>query len=122
MANEISISASLSVNKGGASLSRAIAKSFDMGGDDLGQGTQLIGTSDEQLVLPADISTAKVLVLENLDATNYVELSYGTGGSFVAEIRLDANGGFAVFRPTSMTIYLKANTAACRVKWDVVEA
>lgn len=120
MANEISAAVALVVAKNGASVSRSISKQYDMAGDDLGHGTQLIGTSDEQLVLPSDITTGKLLLIENLDATNYVELSYATGGSFVARIRIDADG-FAFFRPTSLTIYLQANTAACRIQWHLVE-
>lgn len=121
MANEISASVSLTALKNGASLTRSVSKLFDMSGDDMGSGTQDIGTSDEQLVIPADITTARKLLIENLNATNYVELSYTTGGGFSAAIRIDAND-FAFFRPTSLTIYLKANTAACRVQWSIVEA
>lgn len=122
MSAEISAALSLVVSKGGATLSRSLAKNFDMAGDDLGQGTQLIGTTDEQLVLPSDIASAKLLLIENLDPTNYVEMSYGTGGGFSAVSRMDANGGFYFGRPSSLTIYLKANTTACRVKFDIVEA
>jgi hypothetical protein len=121
MSNEIQAAVSLFASKNGASLARSISKVFDMSGDDLGSGTQEIGTSDEQLVLPADIGTGKLLLIENLSGANYVEFSYGTGGSFSAVVRIDPNG-FSFFRPTSLTIYLKANTNPCRVQWSIVEA
>lgn len=126
MADEIRVSCSLSASKGGASIntvgtSQGASFSFDMTGTDMGSGTQAIGfAADEQLVLPADVGTIKYLFLYNLDATNYVELSYATGGGFVSRVQIDA-GCPVLLRPTSATIYLKANTAACNIFWAVVE-
>ena len=52
--------------------------------------------------------------IRNNDATNYVQLSYDTGGSFAAKKFLTLLPGESVaFRPKSNTIYAKADTAAC---------
>lgn len=126
MANEITATISLLASKGGASIntvgsSGAAAKSFDMTGVDMASGTFNVGTSpDEAIPIPGDLATAKYLYIKNLDATNYVEFSYGTGGSFAAVVRIDPLAA-VMFRPTSTTCYLKANTAACDVYWAAVE-
>jgi hypothetical protein len=125
MANEITAVVSLSASKSGASIntvgsSGSATKQYDMTGADMASGTANIGTSDEALPIPADIATCKALFIKNLDATNYVEFSYGTGGSFAAVVRIDP-GMSVLFRPTSTTCYVKANTAACDIFWAAVE-
>lgn len=125
MANEITAVCSLSASKGGASIntvgsSGSATKQFDMTGADMASGTMNVGTTDEALPIPADIATCKMLFIKNLDATNYVEFSYATGGSFVARVRIDP-GASVMFRPTSTTCYVQANTAACDIFWAAVE-
>jgi hypothetical protein len=125
MADEIRVSCSLSASKGGASMNTVGSTgsaSFvdDMAGADMGSWTQAVGTSDEALDIPPDIGTCKYLFIANLDSTNYVELSYASGGSFVARVRIDP-GGVALFRPVSTTIYVQANTAACNIFCGAVE-
>jgi hypothetical protein len=127
MSQEIQATISLIASKAGISISEAYSLVFDMAGDDMGTGTQLIGTADEQIVFPPDVASAKLLGIVNFDATNYVQISYGTGGSFSSFSRLDAApsagspGGIYFGKPESLTIYAKANTAACRIKWFIVE-
>lgn len=125
MSNEGSAVISLSASKGGASIntvgsSGSATKQFDMSGGDMASGTMNVGTSDEAIPIPADIGTCRYLFLKNLDATNYIEFSYGTGGSFAAIIRIDP-GHSVIFRPTSTTCYAQANTAACDMFWAAVE-
>lgn len=126
MANEITAVCSLLASKGGASIntvgsSGSATKQFDMTGSDMASGTMNVGNgADEAVPIPADIGTCKLLYLKNLDATNYIEFSYGTGGGFSAVIRIDA-GMAVMFRPTSTTCYVKANTAACDMFWAAVE-
>lgn len=123
MASEIQAAVSLTATKGGISLADALQVSFDMSGEDMGGPvSQVIGTSDEALAFPSDVGTGKLLLIVNLDTTNYVQISYGTGGGFSSFSKLDPNGGFYFGRPESLTIYAKANTATCRVKWSIVEA
>lgn len=71
-----------------------------------------IGTSEESISF-TDIGTNGWVQCHNTDATNYVEVGFSTG---VYGIKLKA-GDRAQFRlNTGATIYLKANTASCRVQ------
>lgn len=113
MANEITVQATLKVvngnlneicASGGLSFTQAA-----VGGPTPGYLT--IGTSEESTAF-AELSTLGWLYMQNLDATNYVEWGFATG---VYGGRMEA-GEIAVFRlnPAS-TLYLKANTSACKV-------
>lgn len=91
--------------------------------------TPSIGTSEEEHTFIADIGNAGQLYLRNLDTTNYVEWGTVTG---VYPFRL--NPGIAATVPpggpptvlqlaaATASIFLKANTAACRVEILVHEA
>lgn len=95
-------------------------------GADVGNLTQNIGTSDEALAIPADIGTEGEVAIKSLDATNYIELSYDTGGSFdaykFAKVR---PGGLLLFTPAYPTgktsIYARANTSAVYIQLFAVE-
>lgn len=115
MANEITVSARLKVVN--ASLvtyfERAINnKQFTqaaIGGPT--PGYQTIGTSEESNTF-SELTTEGWLLMENMDATNYVQWGFSTG---VYGGRMEA-GEFALFRcEPALTLYLKANTAACKV-------
>lgn len=77
-----------------------------------------IGTTEESVTL-TDIGTVGIAYLYNLDSTNYVEVGFSTG---VYGIRLKAGDIPAIFRMNpGATLYLKANTAACKVQICVKE-
>lgn len=113
MANEITINAKLAVSNGNSVFSRTITgQQFDQtaaGGPTPGYLT--IGTTEESEAF-SELSTEGWVLMENLDATNYVEWGFATG---VYGGRMEP-GEPALFRlnPTA-TLYLKANTAACKV-------
>lgn len=72
-----------------------------------------IGTTEETITF-TDISTNGFVILENMDTTNYVEWGFATG---VYGGRMKATEPAGPFRlNTGATLYLKANTAACRVR------
>ena len=120
MANEITISASLNAVKGGVQIgSGSFTKSIDMAGEDMIQASQNIGLSPETLNL-GELATIGMLLVYNLDTTNYVELALDSGMS--NKIARITPGAFALFRPTVATIYAAANTAACQVMVCAVEA
>lgn len=72
-----------------------------------------IGTTEESTTF-TDITTPGICYLRNLDATNYVQWGPATG---VYQGRLKASDVPACFRLDNgaTTLYLKANTAACKV-------
>lgn len=121
MANEIYNSSTLTANKGGVSVSQTASETITMDGDDMVQGTQVIGTSWEAIDWGEITGAPRRVQLKNLDATNFVDLATANDDSGVFGI-LDANGGTASFRPKVATIYAKADTAACRVSRVAVEA
>lgn len=121
MANEITVNLSVSVNNGNLkkrlgtdrgtfSLNQAAA-----GGPTPGYVT--IGTTEESIAF-AELSTVGLCVLTNLDATNYVRWGFATG---VYGGRLNP-GESAMFRLNpGTTLYLIANTAACKCLVEALE-
>lgn len=115
MANEITVSGRLKVatTAGVPYFDRVItSKQFTqaaVGGPTPGYIT--VGTSEESTNFP-ELTTEGWLFMENLDATNFVQWGFATtvyGG------RLEP-GEFAMFRcEPSVTLFLKADTAACKV-------
>ena len=72
-----------------------------------------IGTSEETITF-TDIATNGWAMFTNMDATNYVEWGFSTG---VYGGKMKAQESAGPFRVNAgATIYLKANTAACRVR------
>jgi hypothetical protein len=121
MANEISVSGRLKVvNASGVPyFDRVIStKQFTqaaIGGPT--PGYLSIGTTEESTAF-TELTTEGWLIMENLDTTNYVEWGFSTG---VYGGRLEA-GEFAIFRTNpALTLYLKANTAACKVLVNCLE-
>lgn len=113
MANEITVSAGLHVLNGNSSFSQpSKSKSFDqaaIGGPT--PGAISVGTSEESTAFP-ELTTEGWLFMHNNDPTNYVQWGFSTG---VYGGRLKA-GEYALFRmEPALTLYLKANTAACNV-------
>ena len=121
MSFEITISGSLSASKGGVSISTStITKRQDMAGADMALFTQVVGTDEEVLAIPADIAAIGQLLVANLDATNYCWLYFDTGA--VAKRLKIEPGGFLIIQPEATTIYVKANAAPVSIAPAVAEA
>lgn len=115
MANEITVTARLKVSNGSLDFQYPSSSNqfrFDqaaVGGATPGYLT--IGTTEESEAF-SELSTEGWCFMQNLDGTNYVEWGFSTG---VYGGRLEA-GEVALFRLNpSTTLYLKADTAACKV-------
>lgn len=79
-----------------------------------------IGTSEETAGPTfGDIGTEGYMVVYNLDGTNYVQMGFSTGvyGKRLYPSSAPDEG----FIEPGATLYLKANTAACRVRIIVYE-
>lgn len=70
-----------------------------------------IGTTEESVAF-AELGTEGTVIIENLDATNYVQVGFSTG---VYGMRIKASGVAMFQMEPSVTLYLKANTAACKM-------
>jgi len=117
MANEVTVTATLTVDNGNVQMDKSITKSVTMTGNVVQNGVQEIGTSDEQLTVVADVGTYGYILLRNLDSTNYIEV-----GAITAQYTAKLSAGeIALFRPAANAIYAKANTAACDLEYWLVE-
>lgn len=120
MADEISMLMKLNVTKS------ALKHTFDpsqirytMTGSTFYDAVHDIGTAEESVTTFADVGTEGVVVVYNLDTTNYVQVGFATG---VYGARLRGAGFPMTFMAEpAVTLYLKANTAACKVRIIVYE-
>lgn len=121
MANEITLSAKLELNKSGVILSGQVSNlHITQTGTNNIANIQNIGTSTEQLSF-GDVTTPGYLLVKNLDATNFVLVSLATpaisGTSFCKLLP-----GECCLVPTRQTtVYAIADTAACDVLVCVFE-
>lgn len=121
MADELTLSASLAYSKSGETLRTAITGlQRDVTGTEHAKYVQLIGTSEEALIL-TDIGTPGYCLLRNLDETNYVSIRSGTAAANCIEL---LPGDFALFRfaRTATAPFALANTSACRVEITIIES
>lgn len=114
MANEISINVRMKVANGSSLFDFAPATDFitqaAVGGPTPGMVT--IGTTEETIAF-TELGTEGWFVMQNLDTTNYVQWGFSTG---VYGGRMEAGETAGPFRlEPSTTLYLIANTAACKV-------
>jgi hypothetical protein len=117
MANEISVTIDLSYSKGGAKYNRTFSKKITQTGDSYNSAIQSIGTVEEEVAQGAEVGTPGVVLVHNLDSTNYIEIGSTTG---VYDIKLLAGEAWT-YRHNSATIYAKANTAACLLEYSIIE-
>ena len=113
MANEIQITSGISVLKGNLSFSVAPATYLsDMtgtGGPSPGYIT--IGTIEESTAFP-ELTTDGWLYMKNLDATNYIQWGFSTGVYGGRMKAVETAGPFRM--EPGVTLFLRANTAACK--------
>lgn len=120
MADEITINAFIRVANGN------LRDEFSIGSQSIDQaaeggptpGTQTIGTTEEEVAF-GELGTPGFVIMQNLDDTNYVQWGFATtvyGG------RMLAGETAGPFRLDSLSIFLKANTAACNVLIKAYEA
>lgn len=119
MANEITASASLSVAKGGATISGSGSKTADMAGDQMLSNVQIVTTSAAALVV-GSVVTVGYIWLKNMDATNYIEVALDSAVSTQIFAKLLA-GDVTLIKAATATIYVKANTASCNLAVAVSE-
>lgn len=75
---------------------------------------------EEEHTFSTDIGNAGYLYMKNLDATNYVDVGFATG---VYPLRIKAEQvALLPITPAQASLFLLANTAACRVEITLHEA
>jgi hypothetical protein len=84
--------------------------------------TQTIGQSAHEAIVLGDVSTPGRIKVENLDATNYVEIGIDVTGTFHPLVRV-LPGAVEEFRLTPTAVpYAKANTAAVELDYEILAA
>jgi hypothetical protein len=119
MANEITVTTAIAVTNGALKYTGATSRITPTQTTARGGAfTVDVGTSEETISL-GDLAPG-YMRFTNLDVTNFVELGFSTG---VYGIRLEANSGVALFyRKTGTTLYIKADTGACKVQVEAINA
>jgi len=120
MANEISKTIRLQASKNGGSVSYQSTASETMTGDDMITSIQSIATTAETVNFGEITGAPGLVIIKNLDATNFVEFG-GDSGLTVFKLKLLA-GQDMLIRPQSATLYAQANTAAVKIQVTATEA
>lgn len=122
MADEIRIRVALSLAKSGRSAHADSGEvSVTMAGSKHFEGGQAVGTSEEPLLLGDVPAGSAHYLIENLDATNPVDLKPAAGGTVTTRIA----AGRAVlgqFGPGVAAPYVQATGAAVEIKILLVQA
>ena len=116
MANEITVSASLSFDKTITDSFSCQGLTFTMTGTEYMKNVQSIGTSEEALLVGD--CTPGFILMKNLDATNFVSFRSATGATNTVKLKA---GEIALFRSSGAAPYMIADTAAVRVQYLLIE-
>lgn len=73
-----------------------------------------VGTSEEVITF-TDITTPTLLVIQNLDATNFITYGPTSGGVMIPVGKILAGKFNVITLDASVTLRAKADTAACKV-------
>lgn len=122
MANEFTITSKIVLANGN------LNDRWDNGSVSLTQTTkglhaavESVGTSEEDISYGV-LGTPGLIVIRNLDATNYITYGPKSGGSMVLMGKLAAGQTAMFYLGASVTLRWIANTAACLVAYKVYEA
>lgn len=91
----------------------------DQTGNGVDDRTYSVGTTEETITF-TDFTNSGLIGVANEDSTNYVDFGFSTGSYPLQLLKNEAY----VFRlsPSTTTLYVRANTAACEVRVFGVEA
>lgn len=124
MANEITLNASISVEKEGVTFEGNVDGAsftnlqFNMSGEGTAQGSLDVATSPT-LIPMGTVTAPHWAVFENTDDTNYVTIRNGSGGADVC--RFYPGEGCPVPLDPTGTYYAVANTAAVRLLYKIYD-
>jgi hypothetical protein len=115
MANEITLTAALSLVKSGQTIQGAVnGLSIAQSGTNNIGNVQAIGTTSEALSV-GDVTTPGYLYVKNLDATNFVVLDLNNPAVASTAFCTLLPGEACVIPTRRSAIYAKADTASCDV-------
>jgi hypothetical protein len=109
----------MTFSKSGASLARPPYNTLvTVAGSKTISNVQNIGTGDETLDL-GDVGTIGYAIFNNLDDTNYIDIG-ADGSSYPIRVQPGKQAGPIPWNGAA--IHAKANTGACDLQYDIVEA
>jgi hypothetical protein len=121
MANELTISTSMTFSKGGATQSMSKnGLQVTVSGTKYVKGSQSIATTETAIKL-GDLASLGFCMIRNTDATNFVSIRAGTGtGNFLKILPGETQGPFR-FGSGATAPYAIADTAAVILEYMIVE-
>ncbi len=120
MSKEINSTINLNVKNGLWGFNMAVSTVIDQAVLGAHEPIVFVGTSEEDMPV-GDVVTPGILVLRNLDPTNYVTWGPKSAGVMVAIGRLNPGGEPAQIRmDPSATLRWKANNAECKVEMHLL--
>lgn len=116
MANELTVTSAISFTKAGVQIDKASSPQVSVSGTPY-QGS-VISVSTTEAALPlGNVSTLGYLWLNNIDATNYIEVGVVVSATFYPVVRVN-RGESAVFRlAQGITPYVRAHTATSSLEY-----
>lgn len=120
MADEIRISAELSVSKSGLQATKSAQALIDQTTAGYVSRKQSIPTSDTVITLTG-VTTPLAIVIENIDATNYVKIGPTVAGAIAPMARLMPGGVMVLPLEPSVVLRAQANTASVDIAFLIVE-
>ena len=121
MSNEIKTSVGLNVTNGNFKFTFSNQGSYNqttLGGD---SGIVTVSTTASTLTY-ADVSTEGMMLLQNLDSTNYVTYGPASGGTIVNFGRINPGEVHLLRLTPGITFKWQAHTAACQVYWVLLNS
>ena len=122
MANENTVSVSLSFSKSGKTIELSKkGKQIDVSGTDYIRRTQVVGFAAEEVLDIGDIATPGYFIGWNNDTTNYVSIRPSTGAANCVELKPGGEPVCFRFARGATTPYVIAATAACEIEYLLIE-
>jgi len=117
MAKKITVGLTISGEIDGAKVNRNESFTATITGNYISHDILLAATAGEVLVESADLGTAGLCFVKNLDKTNYITL--GSTQATNHAIKL-LPGESTLFRATG-PVYAQANTSTCKVEYIIID-
>jgi hypothetical protein len=118
MANEISYNLQVSISNGTYKDSFTKLGAFiTQNAQGAAGGIQTVGTTEENLVITDSVTTNGCIVLHNLDSTNFVDYGLDDAGTMKAIGRIKPGEAHWLRLKPSTNLRMKADTAAVRVEY-----
>ena len=124
MANEITISMTIDCINGDFRYARKVSgQKYDQAAIGARSGVQEIGFAAHEILLATDVVTEGWVYMRNVDDTNFVEWGIDVAAAFepVGKMEIGEPAMFRLSTDAGAALYLKADTAAVKVEYIILE-